>query len=127
MKKYIYYLLFILVTLGGCTKEYVVPNRTIIIELGRGDWLNAGNRTYSAAIDMPEIDEYVNENHGMLVYLSFGNSTFEPVPQVYDGISYSYFTRPGQLVLQIQSSDGSTLLNPPGSMTVKIVLIESAY
>lgn len=127
MKKFIIPLFLIMFSLASCTKEYVVPNRTIITELRAADWVNVSNqgRNFYAEIDMPEIDEYVNEHHGVLLYISFGDRAYEQVPQVYNGVSYSYYTRPGQIVLELQSSDGVATVTPPGSMTVKIVLIES--
>lgn len=118
----------LIILISSCQKnEYVVPNRTIITELKPGNWITSDNgRTYSAAIDMPEIDNYFNERGGVLVYASFGNQVFEQLPQVYDGVAYSYTTQPGQIVIDVQSSDGIVIIeNPPGSMTIKIVLIES--
>lgn len=113
--------------LSNCQKsEYVVPNRTIITQLSSGDWVGAnGSRNYTAAINVPEIDEYFNERGAILVYVSFGNRTYEQIPQVYNGVSYSYITRPSQIVIEIQSSDGESVITPPGAMTVKIVLIDS--
>lgn len=127
MRKFIIPLFLILFSVSACTKEYVVPNKTIITELRPGDWINVNNqgRNYTAAIDMPEIDDYVNEHHGILVYVSFGDRTYEQIPQVYNGVSYSYYTKPGQIVMELQSSNGTSVITPPGSMTVKIVLIES--
>jgi hypothetical protein len=126
MQRSIFSLVLIMLSLASCNKEYVVPNRTIITELFAEDWDNLDQgRNFVAEIDMPEIDDYVNEHHGVLVYVSFGNRTYEQIPQVYNGVSYTYFTRPGQLVMELQSSDGISVVTPPGSMTVKIVLIES--
>ncbi|MEJ7780017.1 MAG: hypothetical protein WKF68_10535 [Daejeonella sp.] len=111
---------------AGCKKETIVPNRTIIITLNTGRWIQVnGGRTYTASIDMPEIDNYFNDHGGVLVYISFENGTYEQVPQVYNGVSYSYVTRSGQIVMEIQSSDGTGTVTPPGTVRVKIVLIES--
>ncbi len=123
-------LIFICLTLvifiAGCKKEMIVPNRTIITTLNSGNWVqNNGGRTYTAAINMPEIDNYFNDHGGILVYISFENGTYEQVPQVYNGVSYSYLTRTGQIVLEIQSSDGLGTVTPPGTVKVKIVLIDS--
>lgn len=103
-----------------------MPNRTIITTLSSGSWVQSnGGRTYTAAIDMPEIDNYFNDHGGVLVYISFDSGTYEQVPQVYNGVSYSYITRTGQIVLEIQSSDGIGTVTPPGTVKVKIVLIDS--
>lgn len=115
-----------MITASACKKETIVPNRTIITTLNSGDWIAFnGGRTYTAAIDMPEIDDYFNDYGGVLVYISFDNNTYEQIPQVYDGVSYSYVTRAGQIVMEVQSSDGIGVITPPGQVRVKIVLIES--
>jgi hypothetical protein len=74
---------------------------------------------------MPEIDKNFNDYGGVLVYISFDSGIYEQIPQVYNGVSYSYLTRSGQIVLEIQSSDGIGTVTPPGSVKVKIVLIQS--
>ena len=122
----IFICLSLIIFIAGCKKEMIVPNRTIITTLNSGNWVqNGGGRTYTAAINMPEIDNYFNEHGGFLVYISFENGTFEQVPQVYNGISYSYITRTGQIILEIQSSSGLGTVTPPGAVKVKIVLINS--
>lgn len=118
--------LSLVISLAGCKKEMIVPNRTIITTLNSGNWVQSNDgRTYTAAIDMPEIDNYFNDHGGVLVYISFENGTYEQVPQVYNGVSYSYITRTGQIVMEIQSSDGVATVTPPGTVKVKIVLIDS--
>jgi hypothetical protein len=127
MKKSILLLaLFVLVMGSSCKKEQIVPNRTIITTLSSGNWIKLnGGKSYTASINMPEIDNYFNDYGGVLVYVSFENGTYEQIPQVYNGVSYSYLTRSGQIVIEIQSSDGLAVISPPGSIKVKIVLIES--
>lgn len=129
MNKYLVLLVMVgVITLAGCKKqEIVIPNRTIITEISGGDWVSEdGGITFSANIDMPEIDDFFNQNGGVLVYISFDGQTYEPVPQVYDGVSFLYITTPGEIVLQLQNYDGEGTVNPPaGTITVKIVLIDS--
>lgn len=127
MKKSIFlFAMSIILLSAGCKKEYIVPNRTIFTTLSTGNWIRFdGGRSYTASINMPEIDNYFNDHGAVLVYISFDNGTFEQIPQVYNGVSYSYVTRSGQIVLEIQSSDGIGTVTPPGSVKVKIILIES--
>ena len=125
-KPILLFALFVLVLSAGCKKEQIVPNRTILTTLNSGNWIKLdGGRSYSASINMPEIDNYFNDHGGVLVYVSFETGTYEQIPQVYNGVSYSYLTRSGQIVIEIQSSDGLAVVTPPGSVKVKIVLIES--
>ena len=122
----IFICLSLIISIAGCKKEMIVPNRTIITTLNSVNWVqNSGGRTYTAAINMPEIDNYFNDHGAVLVYISFENGTYEQVPQVYNGVSYSYITRTGQIILEIQSSSGLGTVTPPGTVKVKIVLINS--
>lgn len=118
--------LLLILASAGCKKDQLVPNRTIITNLSSGNWIPVnGGRTYTASIDMPEINNYFNDYGGVLVYISFENGTYEQIPQVYNGVSYSYITRTGQIILEIQSADGVGTVTPPGSIKVKIILIDS--
>lgn len=128
MKNLIAWLILpLMVLLAACEKnEYVVPNRTVIVNLGAGNWVSSnGGRTYTSGIDMPEIDAYFNEHGAVLVYASFGSNVYEQIPQVYDGVAYSFTHRVGQVTLEVQSSNGTSAITPPGALKLKIVLVES--
>lgn len=129
IRKSMLLLLPVLLVIASCKKtEYVVPNKTIVINLPSGNWApHNGGKSYTTAISVPELDDHMNEKGGVLVYLSFGNQTYEQIPQVYNGESYSYVTRPGQVVLELQDYDGMGIVSPPGNMTVKIVLMRSDF
>ena len=118
--------LMLLVT--ACEKtEYVVPNRTVIVDLRASDWDRRDNgRTYEALIDLPEYDSYLNEQGAILVYAAFDGRNYEPIPQVYEGVSYSYVANTGSILIQIQSSTALEAVTPPTSMRTKIVLIDSS-
>ena len=128
MRKFLLLFLSAFLLFASCKKEYVVPNKTIVVNLGPGNWIQLnGGESYSAAINIPELDDYMNERGGVLVYISFGERTYEQIPQVYKGDAFSYITKPGQVVLEVQRFNGTNIVSPPGSMTVKIVLIESNF
>ena len=109
------------------TEEYyTVPNQTILTTLSANSWSTSNlGFTYLASINFVAKDIYQNKTDGILVYISFGNGVYEPVPQTYDGISYSYTARQDKVVLEIQSSDAKVKITPPGPLNVKIVLIPS--
>ena len=128
MKKLILFTLPLLLLMSSCKKEYLIPNRTIVVNLSSGSWIPLnGGKTYTAAINLPELDEYINEQGGVLVYISFGSQTYEQIPQLYNGDAFSFVTRPGQVVLEVQEYDGLGVVAPPGNMTVKIILMDSDY
>lgn len=112
----------------ACEKtEYVVPNRTVIVDLRARDWEPVANEnTYEALIDLPEYDGYLNEQGAILVYAALEGQNYEQIPQVYKGVSYSYVANAGSILIQIQAANGSAVVTPPGSMRLKIVLIDSS-
>ena len=121
----------------SCTKQYVTattPNKTVLFTvLGTSGWSpstdQSGGQSYSAALtQLPELDSYVQQNDGVLVYFSYdGGATYEALPETYNGISYSYTSTIGAISLFAQGSDGSQLSAPPSSdIQVKVVLVESA-
>jgi len=112
----------------ACEKtEYVVPNRTVIVDLRARDWDRRDNgRTYEALIDLPEYDGYLNEQGAILIYAAFDGQNYEQIPQVYNKVSYSYVANVGSVLIQAQRSDDIQTVDPPASMRVKIVLIDSS-
>ncbi len=77
---------------------------------------------------MPEISDTFNARGGILTYLAFEPRTYEQLPQVYNGISYTWISRPGEIVIEIENSDGLGTVIPPSAMiTAKIILVESDY
>lgn len=128
MKLFYLLLLPLVLVVSSCKKEYIIPNQTIIVDLSSASWIpRNGGRSYTSTISVPELDDYVNERGGVLVYLSFGDRTYEQIPQVYNGDAFSYITRPGEIVLEVQENDGLGAVSRPGNTTVKIILIESDY
>jgi hypothetical protein len=122
-------LLVMSVWITGCTKkyEYVNPNQTIQTDIATGDWklINDG-KSYAVTISMPEITDQVNQDFGIVVSVSGDGGTFEAIPEVYGGYSYSYTHTTGSLTIESQLVSGTTAGNPPPStITVKIVLVES--
>ncbi|GAB3928255.1 hypothetical protein [Mucilaginibacter myungsuensis] len=108
------------------TNNVVVPNETYFIDVRANDWSTSdGGRTYSASYQMPAIDADVNQNWAIVSYATFGGGVYEQLPQVYNGIAYSYTHSVGNITLETQASDGSTVITKPGAFTVKVVLIPS--
>lgn len=113
---------------SSCTKQYITPNpnQTILINVASSTWTTTdGGKTYSSVINTPEINSYFNDHGGVLVYFSFTNGVYEQIPEVYQGVSFSYTHNQGSLALYAQSSDGVTPTTAPANMTLKLVLINS--
>lgn len=129
MKRYLTLLLLpLLFSIASCTKTQnnVVPNQTIFANVSSSKWATSdGGKTYSVLISVPQLDSYSNQHDGVLVYITFDGSTYEQVAEVYNGIAYSYSHNVGNIELDIQASNGTSIITPPGSLGVKIVLIPS--
>ncbi|HEX7366460.1 MAG TPA: hypothetical protein VF273_05150 [Pelobium sp.] len=141
MKKFSILILgLVILGVSACRKVtneyYTTPNQTIYVNINAADWVRStntnGDETYSANIPFTNTDVYQNGFDGVLVYLSFdGNTdntknTFEPIPQTYDGLSYSYFVTQQKITVQVQNSTGiGGFSNPPGAVKAKVVMIVS--
>ena len=117
----------VVIGLSSCTKKYILPNpnQTILFTVDQSAWkLNSDGKSYYAVVSTPEIDSYFNDNGGVLVYVSFTKGVYEQIPEVYNGVSYSYTHNQGSIVLYAQSPDGNTPIKPD-PLTLKLLLINS--
>jgi len=113
---------------SSCTKQYITPNpnQSMLINVASSTWTTTdGGKTYQSVINSPEIDSYFNDHGGVLVYFAFTSGVYEQVPEVYQGISFSYTYNQGSLALYAQASDGVTVIQPPADLVMKLVLIPS--
>ncbi|MEO8886241.1 MAG: hypothetical protein ABI367_09280 [Mucilaginibacter sp.] len=129
MKKLLTILCVAMVAIGlsSCTKKYITPNpnQTILFTVPTSSWtLSTDGKSYYSVISTPEIDSYFNDNGGVLVYFSFTNGVYEQVPEVYNGVSYSYTHNAGSVVLYAQTPDGVTPIKPD-PLTLKLLLLTS--
>lgn len=119
---------FIAIIATSCTKKYeVTPNQTILTTVPANAWKTTdGGKTYSATVNMPEIDGYFNQNGAVLVYGNFGNNTWEQFPEVYQGVAYSFSHTIGSLEIDLQNSNGTSIVTPPSAaFGLKVVLVDS--
>jgi hypothetical protein len=123
-------LAIVVLTASSCQKDTVVaPNNNLTIQtsVSTGGWSSLDNgKTWKQAINVPELDDFANDNSGVLVYLSFTNGVYEQIPEVFNGVSYSYIHERGLLTIYAQAYDGNLTIPNPGTGNVKIVLVDSA-
>lgn len=121
--------LMLLLFATSCKKEYItqaIPNTTVVQTVAPSNWtVNPNDGTYNASIQMPEIDQTVFDNDAVVVAASFGGGSYEGLPQVFDGYSYTYFYQPGSVTISIQGANGSEGGRPSGNITFKITLLPS--
>lgn len=125
-------LLFLFVLASSCKKEYitqetVIQNTTVLATIQPNQWAySSTDGTYNATINMPEIDQTVNDNDGVVVAAKFDGVNYEGLPQVYGGYSYTYYYQPGYLSISVQNADGTAGAAPTEAVDIKIVLVPSA-
>ncbi len=123
--------LLLMVAATSCVKkEYVENNntKTIPFTTTSTSWKTTdGGRNWTTILDVAEIDSYLNTNGGILVYLSYDNGAhYEQLPEVYNGISYSYEHAIGSIAITAQAYNSTAQITNPGNTLVKVVLIDSA-
>ena len=118
---------------ASCKKEITKVEQvnqafSAVYNISPGSWVtNDGGYSYTAELDVPEIDNVLYQNGAVLVYLSFsGTSYYEALPEVFDGITYGAIHAPGYVGVDISALSGATI-NPPGqNVSAKVVLIDAA-
>jgi hypothetical protein len=130
----------ILLAATSCTKKYITPaNRTVFFDVKggaapAGGWIpttNGGSPAYQVTLggdtnELPELDNFTQQNGAVLVYISFDNGdTYEAVPENFGGVSYSFIHTTNTIIITSQASSGSTAVLPTSNMHVKVVLVDS--
>ena len=117
----------------SCKKEEIIqqqvvqPNRTILFEVKTSAWkYDSQTKTYFAELPIDEIDNDVNQNSGILVYISSDKVTYEAIPDVFNGSTFVYSYTTGSLFLEVQGADGSTINPPSTTVWTKVVIVDSA-
>jgi len=131
MKKYLLIVMAVMfvAAISSCTKKYVTPNTNVTVKgtVKASSWvLSADGKSYESEVLVPDLDNYYNNDGAVLVYASFGTGVYEQIPQVYDGISYSYYHKTGKIVIYTQTPNAQPV-KPTTNFDVKIVLIDSVY
>ncbi|WP_426670625.1 hypothetical protein ACPPVU_05155 [Mucilaginibacter sp. McL0603] len=128
----------ILLTVSSCTKQYITPpapnqNQTITANIASTDWLAyTDGKSYYVPIDVAALDDASAQFDGVVVSISYdGGKTYEQLPEVYNGLSFSYTyngagtSSAGNVSIYAQSPDGGTPIKPTDPIMVKIVLVYS--
>lgn len=117
---------------SSCKKETTVVEQvdqafSAVYNIAPGDWTTTnGGLSYSAGLEVPELDQTIYQNGAVLVYLSFaGSSFYEALPQVFDGITYGAIHGNGYVNIDISALSGEAI-DPPGkTVSAKVILIDA--
>lgn len=126
-------LMLCIATLGlaSCKKDTIVqPGNailTVVKDISPNAWvLSNDQKTFTADISVPEIDQYHIDNEGTLVYISYNSgASYIALPFVYNVDAYSFEVYKGGVSIDVQSSDyqATTPIKPTSTVRVKIVLV----
>lgn len=132
MKKLLLLLIPTFLIFSSCKKEVTKVQQvdqaySAVYTIQPGDWVTNNNGlSYTAELNVPELDNIIYQNGAVLVYLSFsGTSYYEAIPEVFDGIVYGSIHSTGYVGIDISALSGN-LINPPSqTISAKVVLIDA--
>src|SRR5450432_1767800 len=131
---------FSILIFSGCTKNYTSPavNQVFsaVYTVAANQWAKGtdpdGTVFYSTTLSVPELDQTIDLNGGVLTYLSFddptsANPTYEAMPEVFNGIAYGSIHTTGSVTIDLRGADGSSLTSAISAPTlIKVVLMDAA-
>jgi len=125
----------VVATLASCKKTYVTnvaPVATWSNPISASQWAQTTDgKSDSVDIAVKGSANFFQSNtDATLVYFSFLDKVWEQIPEVYNGVSYSYIhyvdnTGELHLVLYSQPVNGGTPVKPSDTIYVKLVAIQS--
>lgn len=132
MKKMFLLLALPLIVFSSCKKEVTEVKQvdqafSAVYTIAPADWTSTDNgKSYSADLNVPELDNVIYQNGAVLVYVSFANTSYyEALPQVFDGITYGVIHSDGYVTIDMSAISGNAI-NPPGKdVSAKVVLIDA--
>ncbi|MGN6530946.1 MAG: hypothetical protein ACTHK0_04245, partial [Ginsengibacter sp.] len=88
---------------------------------------NNNGQSFTAQLNIPEIDNNIYQNGAVLVYISFaGTNYYEALPEVFDGITYGAIHSPGFVSIDISAISGAPIDPPSQNISAKVILIDAA-
>jgi hypothetical protein len=123
-------LLFSIILFGACKKTEIQQVNQIfsaVYSVQGSSWATTdGGLSYSTSLTVPELDNVIQAQGGVVVYLSFDNGTdYEAIPEVFDGIAYGAIHATGSVTLDLHAVSGSTLTPPTGTILAKVLLLDA--
>lgn len=131
MKKLILFSALSLLIFSSCKKETTQQVKQVfsaVYTIAPSNWSTSNNgQSFTAQLNIPEIDNNIYQNGAILVYISFsGTNYYEALPEVFDGISYGAIHSPGYVGIDISSVSGDPVSAPTQSISAKVILIDAA-
>jgi hypothetical protein len=132
MKKLLILLAPAFFIVSSCKKEVTKVEKvdqafSAVYTIQPGDWTTDNNGlSYTAQLNVPEVDDILYQNGAVLVYLSFsGTNYYEAIPEVFDGIAYGSIHSNGYVGIDISAVTGELIDPPTQSISAKVVIIDA--
>jgi hypothetical protein len=120
------FLLLSVLGLSACKKQVVNQAFSATYTINISNWGTTDGKSYSTSLQMKELNNTVVQSGGVLVYLSFDNgTTFEAIPEVYQGISYGTYHQNNTVFIDYYNTNGTAASLPGGVVLAKIVLLNA--
>jgi hypothetical protein len=129
---------FTILTFTGCTKTTVNQVNQVfsaVYTVAANQWAAGhdpnGTLFYYTTLSVPELDQTIDLNGGVVVYLSFddpssANPTYEEMPEVINGVAYGAIHTTGSVTIDLRAADGSDAPGPiTGPTLIKVVLMDA--
>ncbi|MDH7462832.1 hypothetical protein QEG73_16175 [Chitinophagaceae bacterium 26-R-25] len=123
--------LFSLFAFSACKKEVTEVQQvkqaySILFNLQPNAWqMSSDNKTATIDIPVPELDQYMYTNGGVLAYIAFDGTNYDALPETYDAFSYIVTHNVGHVYISISELSGNTFTPPNAILKAKVVLIDA--
>jgi len=121
-----------LLVFSSCKKEITQVQQvnqafSAVYTIKPSDWTtNNGGLSYTAQLQVPELDNAIYNGGGVLVYLSFsGTDYYEALPEVFDGFTYGAIHSNGYVGIDISDITGNIMNPPTQNISAKVILIDA--
>ena len=118
---------------ASCKKEVTQVKQvnqafSAVYTIQPSNWTTSNNGlSYTAQLQIPELDNVIYQSGGVLVYLSFdGTDYYEALPEVFDGITYGAIHSNGYVGIDISAVNGVLIDPPTQSISAKVVIIDAS-
>jgi hypothetical protein len=130
MKKLFLFFALSLLIFSSCKKDVtqtVNQAFSAVYTIAPSNWsTNNNGQSFTAQLNIPEIDNTLYQNGAVLVYISFeGTNYYEALPEVFDGIAYGAIHSPGYVGIDISAVSGDPISAPTQNISAKVILIDA--
>jgi hypothetical protein len=117
--------------MGSCTKKVTqVVNQgfSAFYTLKASGWkVNSTNTYISYELNVPELDQFMLDHGGVMVYLSLdGGDSYEALPETFENVAYGSYHYLNVVGIDLSPADNTgTVTAPTKDLLAKVVLLDA--